>query len=103
MDRPDLPKKETQAGFRTLHVYTPRHAMQVLGMLCLFGKTDSPRRPSGIVFLIAPLALLASLTSLAGCHHGSKQDAEVKITFTQVPELDPGNRNLQDVMEGTVS
>ncbi len=46
--------------------------------------------------------LLAVCVSLAGCHHIPTQGVEPKISFTQVPQWDSGDRNEQDVMEGTV-
>jgi hypothetical protein len=49
------------------------------------------------------LIMLALFVSLVGCHRGTKQDVQAKISFTQVPQSNPGDRNLQDVMEGTVS
>src|SRR5260370_41169434 len=48
--------------------------------------------------------LLATLyLSLSGCHQGTNQDVEAKISFTQVPQWNPGDQNQQDVIEGTVS
>jgi hypothetical protein len=48
----------------------------------------------------AGLALAIGLTS---CQPTTKQGPEPKISFTQVPQRDPGNQTEQDVMEGTVS
>src|SRR5260370_12581504 len=48
--------------------------------------------------LLATLELLVS-----GCHEGTNQDVEAKISFTQVPQWNPGDQNQQDVIEGTVS
>src|SRR5260370_21889052 len=50
------------------------------------------------IVLLVPLCL-----SLSGCHEGRKKDVEAKISFTQVPQWNPGDRNQQDVIEGTVS
>ena len=43
------------------------------------------------------------LFALVGCHQALKPGADAKISFTQVPERNPGNQNKQDVMEGTLS
>src|SRR5580704_17650852 len=51
----------------------------------------------------ALLLLLGLYVPVAGCHRGVKQDAVPKISFTQVPQWDTGDRNEHDVMEGTVS
>src|ERR1700720_3521505 len=52
---------------------------------------------------VAILLLVLLCFSLAGCHQGTNQDVEAKISFTQVPQWNPGDRNQQDVIEGTVS
>ena len=49
------------------------------------------------------LLLLALSLELAGCHRGTSRDVEAKILFTQVPQSTPGDKNEQDVIEGTVS
>lgn len=41
--------------------------------------------------------------TLAGCDQVAKPDLHAKISFTQVPIRDPGDRNEQDILEGTVS
>lgn len=46
--------------------------------------------------------LFVICVALAGCHFGTKQPAEPKISFTQVPQWETGDRNENDVMEGTV-
>jgi hypothetical protein len=48
------------------------------------------------------LLLFAMCVALAGCHTDTKRDVEAKISFTQVPQWDTGDRNEQDVIEGTV-
>jgi hypothetical protein len=40
--------------------------------------------------------------ALVGCNRGATQDLKAKISFTQVPESNSGDRNEQDVIEGTV-
>jgi hypothetical protein len=52
---------------------------------------------------VAILLLVTVCFSLSGCHQGTNQDVEAKISFTQVPQWNPGDRNQQDVIEGTVS
>lgn len=47
-------------------------------------------------------SFLAVCVSLAGCYRTPTQEVEPKISFTQVPQWDTGNRNEQDVMEGKV-
>jgi hypothetical protein len=49
----------------------------------------------------AILLLFAMCVALAGCHPGTKRDVEAKISFTQVPQWNTGDRNEQDVIEGT--
>jgi hypothetical protein len=49
------------------------------------------------------LLLIVVFVSLTGCHRGTKQDIEAKISFTQVPQWNLGDQNEADVMEGTVS
>src|SRR5258708_966897 len=51
----------------------------------------------------AILLLVTLCLSLSGCHQGTNQDVEAKISFTQVPKWNPGDQNQQDVIEGTVS
>lgn len=51
----------------------------------------------------AMLLLTAFLFPLIGCHPGTKQSVDPKISFTQVPQWSLGDENLQDVMEGTIS
>jgi hypothetical protein len=51
----------------------------------------------------AILCLIVLLLGSFGCGGNAKQMVEPKISFTQVPQWNPGDRNLQDVMEGTVS
>jgi hypothetical protein len=51
----------------------------------------------------AAILLIVLVLSSAGCSRNAKQTVEPKISFTQVPQWNPGDRNLQDVMEGTVS
>ena len=58
---------------------------------------QSGQRPSAILLLVA------LIISVVGCHRSTKQDVEAKISFTQVPQRNSGDINLQDVMEGTVS
>jgi hypothetical protein len=53
--------------------------------------------------IAAMLLLTAVFFLLIGCREHAKQDAEPKISFTQVPQESLGDENLQDVMEGTVS
>src|SRR5258706_5842147 len=52
---------------------------------------------------VAILLLVTLCLSLSGCHQGTDQDVEAKISFTQVPQWNPGDQNQQDVIEGTVS
>ncbi len=52
---------------------------------------------------VAILLLVMLHLSLSGCHQGTNQDVEAKISFTQVPQWNPGDQNQQDVIEGTVS
>jgi hypothetical protein len=47
--------------------------------------------------------VIAFVVGLTSCHQSPKPGTEPKISFTQVPERDPGNQAKQDVMEGTVS
>ncbi len=56
------------------------------------------RLGSAAILLLVTLYLL-----LSGCHQGTNQDVEAKISFTQVPQWNPGDQNQQDVIEGTVS
>jgi hypothetical protein len=49
------------------------------------------------------LALLTLLVVGIGCHNGAKQNPKPKISFTQVPESNPGDHDQQDVIEGTVA
>jgi hypothetical protein len=51
---------------------------------------------------VAILLLFAMCVALAGCHPGTKRDVEAKIWFTQVPQWNTGDRNEQEVIEGTV-
>jgi hypothetical protein len=51
---------------------------------------------------VAILLIVLSLTS-AGCGRDARNTVEPKISFTQVPQWSPGDRNLQDVIEGTVN
>ena len=52
---------------------------------------------------VAILLLVTLYLSLSGCHQGTNQNVEAKISFTQVPQWSPGDQNQQDVIEGTVS
>lgn len=52
---------------------------------------------------VAILLLFAVCVALAGCHSGTKQTIEPKISFTQVPQWSTGDRNEHDIIEGTVS
>jgi hypothetical protein len=49
------------------------------------------------------ILLVVVLLTLASCSRSAKQTVEPRISFTQVPQWNPGDRNLQDVMEGRVS
>jgi len=60
------------------------------------------RRTNAQLGSVAILLIVLSVTS-AGCGRDTKHTIEPKISFTQVPQWNPGDRNLQDVMEGTVS
>lgn len=53
--------------------------------------------------LAAILLLVTLCLSLSACHQGTNQDVEAKISFTQVPQWNPGDQSQQDVIEGTVS
>jgi hypothetical protein len=83
--------------------------LQMKFLRTLSGTQDEPkklsesedRRDGGKAYAV--LLLIALLVSLAGCRRGAKQEPEVKITFTQVPQRDSGDRNVQDVMEGKIS
>jgi hypothetical protein len=50
----------------------------------------------------ARLFVLGICVTLAGCRRSSKEEVEPKIAFTQVPQWSSGDRNEQDVIEGTV-
>jgi len=52
---------------------------------------------------VAILLVVTLCLSLSGCHQGTDQDVEAKISFTQVPQWNPGDQNQQDVIEGMVS
>jgi hypothetical protein len=59
--------------------------------------------PNNIRFTAtAHLLLLAICVALAGCNRSAKADVEPTIAFTQVPQWSTGDRNEQDVIEGTV-
>jgi hypothetical protein len=60
------------------------------------------RRTNAQLGSVAILLLVLPFSS-AGCGRAAKHSVEPKISFTQVPQWNPGDRNLQDVMEGTVS
>ncbi len=66
-----------------------------------------PFGASGLAYRLGRLAgtLLLVATALleTGCDRGTTPDPEVKILFTQVPQATPGDKNEQDVMEGTIS
>jgi hypothetical protein len=49
------------------------------------------------------ILLMVLLVTAASCSRSRKQTVEPRISFTQVPQWNPGDRNLQDVMEGTVT
>jgi len=49
------------------------------------------------------ILLISLFFTSASCGPRVKHAPEPKISFTQVPQWSPGDRNLQDVMEGTVS
>lgn len=49
------------------------------------------------------LALLMVFVPVTGCHRGAQPKPHAKISFTQVPELSPGDHDQQDVIQGTVS
>jgi hypothetical protein len=50
----------------------------------------------------AILVLSATCITLPGCHQGVGQDVDAQISFTQVPQWNTGDRDEQDVIEGTV-
>src|ERR1700722_4220977 len=49
------------------------------------------------------LLLVAAILGFGGCRRGEVRDVGAKILFTQVPQATEGDRNQQDVIEGTVS
>jgi hypothetical protein len=49
------------------------------------------------------LALLSVLMLAPGCQRGAQQKPRAVISFTQVPESNPGDHDQQDVIEGKVS
>src|ERR1700756_2356852 len=51
---------------------------------------------------VAFLLLTTLVLSLAGCHQTTKPNVEAKISFTQVPQWNLGDKNEQDVLEGKV-
>jgi hypothetical protein len=53
------------------------------------------------VSLQVSLQVLLLCIALAGCHQGASHKDDPKISFTQVPESNPGN-DQQDVIEGAV-
>jgi hypothetical protein len=61
-----------------------------------------PMQTKRLLRFAVPLLLITPILSLAACRQRMQQDAEIKIAFTQVPERSPGDRDLQDVMEGTI-
>lgn len=64
---------------------------------------SNPAMP--LIFRPFASALLSFTLSfvLAGCRSAAKLGAEPQISFTQVPERNPGTLNKQDVMEGKIS
>jgi hypothetical protein len=54
------------------------------------------------ILAVSILLLFAMCVGLAGCHAGTKRGVEAKISFTQVPQWNTGDRNEQDIIEGTV-
>jgi hypothetical protein len=65
-------------------------------ILCLGIRNECQLRSAAI------LLMFAICVALAGCHAGPKREVEAKISFTQVPQWNTGDRNEQDVIEGTV-
>jgi len=63
----------------------------------------SLQRRTNARFGSVSILLLILLFTTAGCSRSAEHATEPQITFTQVPQWNPGDRNLQDVMEGTVS
>ena len=60
--------------------------------------------PNGCKLSSAATALLLALClAFPGCHHTRTRNVEPKISFTQVPEWNSGDRNEEDVIEGKVS
>jgi hypothetical protein len=51
----------------------------------------------------AILKVTGLLLALTGCQKAAQPSLEPKILFTQVPQSDLGDQNLEDVIEGTVS
>src|ERR1700761_1119257 len=64
---------------------------------------EKERSTLGPARLAGALLFVASVLWVAGCHRGEARDVEAKILFTQVPQATSGDRNQQDVIEGTVS
>lgn len=72
------------------------------------------RKRRGGSFLLSRAALSASLrfaslslllticVTMVGCRRGVQHKGDAKISFTQVPESNPGDHDQQDVIEGTV-
>src|ERR1700757_326752 len=58
---------------------------------------DKGQLPSAVTLL-----LLATCIALASCHPATKHNVEPEISFTQVPEWSTGDRDKEDVIEGTV-
>jgi hypothetical protein len=50
----------------------------------------------------AVVLVISLVFALTGCHPASKPNVEAKISFTQVPESNPGDENERDILEGTV-
>jgi len=58
---------------------------------------ESQRRSAAALFLVA------ICLAVSACHQGTKQNVQPKISFTQVPEWNTGDREEGDVIEGTVA
>jgi hypothetical protein len=88
-----------------LETSIPTGEASLESILCHGSQHEGPslqRRTNAQLGSVGILLIVLLLTS-AGCSRNAKHTVEPKISFTQVPQWNPGDRNLNDVMEGTVS
>ena len=65
---------------------------------CWLAIANESQRRSAAALLFVTICL-----TLGACHPATRQGVEAKISFTQVPEWNTGDRSEEDVIEGTVS